>query len=230
MMYALTAQGSKVEASPGGSALCPCCSSPVIAKCGAINIWHWAHRKGSDCPDWHEPETAWHREWKSCAPPQCREVTVGKHRADVLVNGTAIEFQHSSISVDDIWNREDNYQKLIWVVDGVMAYERHEENPNDTVGLQIEELGAGRAKMVWFHGKKWVRECGHRVFIDLGGRGVDGLLFEIEKWWNTNTLIADGHMVRHNKFISNFMTPPAPAVFVSRPSPYNDFPAFKGSA
>jgi len=24
-------------------ALCPCCNKPVIAKCGEIKIWHWAH-------------------------------------------------------------------------------------------------------------------------------------------------------------------------------------------
>jgi hypothetical protein len=84
--------------------------------------------------------------------------------------------------------------------------------------------------MVWFNGKRWVRECGQRVFIDLGGRGVDGILFEVVKWWNTSTLIADGRLITHNQFINAHMTPPRAVVFESRPSPYENFPAFKASS
>jgi competence CoiA-like predicted nuclease len=29
----------------------------MIAKCGRIYIWHWAH-DGSDCDPWHEPEAS----------------------------------------------------------------------------------------------------------------------------------------------------------------------------
>lgn len=70
-------------------------------------------------------ESIWHREWKDAFPSEHREKTflnrtVGyHHRADVFTPcGTAIEFQHSPISIKEIQQRENFYTKMIWVLDG----------------------------------------------------------------------------------------------------------------
>lgn len=122
MLYAIK-DGKRIEASTGLRATCPCCNGEVIAKCGDIYVWHWAHKHESECANWHEPETEWHKNWKECFPLKNREVLVinketGKrHIADIkLPNGLVIEFQNSPISSETISQRESFYKKMIWVI------------------------------------------------------------------------------------------------------------------
>lgn len=114
MRYALGRQ----EPTPKARSQCPLCGDEVIAKCGKIVTWHWAHA-ANDCDQWSEPETQWHVDWKERYPLECREVVIGKHRADVHFEGRTIEFQNSPISRDEISEREQFYGKgLVWVVNG----------------------------------------------------------------------------------------------------------------
>jgi hypothetical protein len=94
----------------------------VIAKCGEIMVWHWSHL-AADCDPWSEGESEWHLAWKSRFPVECREVTMGPHRADVFIGGTVVEFQASPISATEIYERERFYveecgQRLVWVFRG----------------------------------------------------------------------------------------------------------------
>jgi hypothetical protein len=109
-------QGNRVEATPNQKASCPCCGGEVLAKCGEVVTWHWAH-KSRDCDPWSEPESEWHREWKSLFPREMQEVVIGPHRADVLSPRGVIELQHSSISAAEIRKREQFYEKMVWVID-----------------------------------------------------------------------------------------------------------------
>jgi len=59
MLYALNKNEEKVRATPEVKGVCPICSCLVVAKCGEIKIWHYAHRN-KDCDSWYEPETKWH--------------------------------------------------------------------------------------------------------------------------------------------------------------------------
>ena len=121
----------RIEPWPGGEASCPCCKSPVRAKCGEIVIWHWAH-ESADCDPWAEPESVWHAGWKSRYPSGCREVVIGAHRADIkLPNGWVIELQNSSISPSEIIEREQFYKRMIWIINA----QRFEEN------LRIRDRG-----------------------------------------------------------------------------------------
>src|SRR4051794_21116945 len=115
MLTARFASGDLAMPSPGAVAECPVCAGAVTAKCGEVVTWHWAHVAHADC-DW-EPETEWHRNWKACFPPECREVALGGKRADVrLADGLVVEFQHSSISSREIASREAFYRRMVWVV------------------------------------------------------------------------------------------------------------------
>lgn len=113
-MYAVV-DGIRVKASPSMKGVCPVCQSEVISKCGEIKIWHWAH-KVQDCDLWHENESKWHIDWKSKFPEEWREVTIGKHRADVKTEKLVLELQSSSISSEEIRERELFYGKMIWLV------------------------------------------------------------------------------------------------------------------
>ena len=63
----------RIEPKHGQYATCPCCETDLIAKCGKIKVHHWAHKKGHECDPWWEPETEWHRTWKSKFPTDWQE-------------------------------------------------------------------------------------------------------------------------------------------------------------
>ena len=119
MQYA-DVNGERLESFKGGRGLCPVCRTKVIAKAGSLKVPHWAHESLTDCDRFSEPETAWHRAWKSLFPPECREVVVGRNRADVITkDGTVLEFQNSPISREKILARQQAYgNKLIWIING----------------------------------------------------------------------------------------------------------------
>ena len=96
------------NAKKGEHYTCPVCGGEVIPRQGAVKAWHFSHV--IPCMDnWNHDMSDWHREWQDKFPPQCQETIVEKdgvkHRADVLVDDTVIEFQHSPISADEVNKR-----------------------------------------------------------------------------------------------------------------------------
>ena len=124
MKYAIV-DNEKVEAQKGLKGICPACGQPVIAKCGARKINHWAHKSKVTCDKWWESETEWHRNWKNSFPLEWQEkiftdsTTNENHIADVCTaQGLVIEFQHSHIKPEERISRENFYKNMLWVVDG----------------------------------------------------------------------------------------------------------------
>ena len=115
----------KSEALPKLKGFCPHCSAEMIARCGRVKVWYWAHKTIEVCDPWWESETEWHRDWKGHFPVEWQEVThidpiTGeKHIADVKnPHGLVIEFQHSPIKYEERCSREEFYGKMVWVVNG----------------------------------------------------------------------------------------------------------------
>ena len=123
MKYAIV-NGERREAAPDLSGICPGCGAPMVARCGEINVWHWAHLGERICDHWWEPETEWHRNWKSQFPVNWQEIvhlsdTGEKHIADIKTDQSwVIEFQHSYLDPEERRTRSAFYPKLIWVVNG----------------------------------------------------------------------------------------------------------------
>lgn len=117
-------EGVRCEAQPRLSGRCIGCDDEMIAKCGNIKVWHWAHKGTRSCDPWWEPETEWHRDWKNRFPKDWQESihqseSGEKHIADVkTASGTVLEFQHSNLHQDERVSRENFYTKMRWVVDG----------------------------------------------------------------------------------------------------------------
>jgi hypothetical protein len=117
--------GERREAQPHLAGTCCYCGDAMIAKCGEINVWHWAHTAIRTCDPWREDQTEWHRDWKSQFPPEWREIIQWseageKHIADVKTeSGVVLEFQHSHLRREEREAREKFYQKMVWVVDGL---------------------------------------------------------------------------------------------------------------
>lgn len=176
-MYALTG-ADRGTATPKTRATCPTCQATVIAKCGQIISWHWAHESGLDCDPWAEPDNEWHRMWQGFAPPNHREVVMGPHRADIVtVDGTVIELQHSHISVEEITEREAFYGRMVWLFDATEAVAsgrlslRAQDYPPPVPGAM------GGASFRWKQARKTVGYTQRPTLLDLG----NGMLLWLKK-------------------------------------------------
>ena len=85
---------------------CPYCGVPLIIKKGDVRQHHFAHKSNHLCSDSWEKSydiSPWHNEWQELFPRENQEVKLSlgetKHRADVLIGRTVVEFQHSIMSV-----------------------------------------------------------------------------------------------------------------------------------
>ncbi|MBR5144887.1 MAG: hypothetical protein IKW53_07545 [Clostridia bacterium] len=113
------------EAEKGQAYFCPVCHAPLIVRDGFLNAKHFAHMSGYCEDDWNYDMSEWHRQMQSYFPEHQREVVVKKgkkaHRADVLVDKTVIEFQHSPISASEFADRNDFFvslgYRIAWVID-----------------------------------------------------------------------------------------------------------------
>lgn len=171
-MFVAHVEDALAIASPGSKGVCPGCKGAVSAKCGKIVCWHWAHRSGRDCDPWAERDTRWHRDWQAEFPLERTEVIMGPHRADAVTrDGRVVEFQHSSLSVDDIQEREKFYgYSMIWIFDATHAREQERFLPR-------HDARRGIWTFRWKHARKSVGACRANIFLDLGG----GELFEVRR-------------------------------------------------
>lgn len=106
---------------------CPSCKNQVFVKALKSDKvrTHFAHTK--ECSDdWKYDMSEWHRNWQNCFPKECQEVVMENaqgeiHRADVCINNFVIEFQHSTITAEEIESRNIFYTALgyhiVWVFD-----------------------------------------------------------------------------------------------------------------
>lgn len=129
MQFALV-NGVRTKAVPKLGGTCAACGAPMLAKCGAKTIWHWAHRGRRHCDPWWENETPWHRLWKSYFPEGWREgvhvdPSEERHVADVKTSsGVVLEFQNSPMPPEELQSREEFYRDMVWVVNGMPFADR----------------------------------------------------------------------------------------------------------
>ncbi len=184
MKFALVNE-QRQKPQPNLSGVCRGCGSPMIARCGEIRMWHWAHKSERKCDPWWENETQWHRDWKDQFPDDWQEIVHHadngeRHVADLKTDtGWVIEFQHSRIEPEERRSREEFYPKLIWVVDGL-------RRKRDRAGLQRawdnhyarSQAEDSPGRVVYSDDgallRDWVGGRAH-VFFDLGD--------DQELWW-----------------------------------------------
>ena len=120
---------------------CPTCGEELCIKRGLIKAHHFSHVSTSNCDGWHYDMSEWHSSWQNQFPIENQEIVFEvngkKHRADVFINNTVIEFQHSKISYDEFKDKNDFYNslgyKVIWIFDATDSYfnddiEEHYDN------------------------------------------------------------------------------------------------------
>jgi len=164
MKFAVLA-GTRIEPTPKSRATCPFCEQAVVAKCGKVRIWHWAHKSIQHCDHWWEPETEWHREWKDQFPADWQEVgrrdeNSELHIADVLTpTGLALEFQHSAIDRGEVEIRTNFHKKICWIIDGTRLQKSMDQfrealkfgHRRRSTGAAVYELNLDNSRLL----KKW---------------------------------------------------------------------------
>jgi len=156
----------------------------MVARCGEVRVWHWAHKGRRHCDPWWENETEWHRAWKGQFPVEWQEIVHHaddgeRHIADVKTEDDwVLEFQHSYIKPDERRSRENFYPKLVWVVNGLRrkrdkaglqrAWDNHysRSQAEDSPGRIVHSDDGALLR-------DWVG-CQSHVFFDLGDE---------ELWW-----------------------------------------------
>lgn len=127
MRFALV-DNHKQEPTPKQRGTCAHCGAEMIAKCGRVKVWHWAHKTCEVCDPWWENETEWHRAWKNHFPAEWQEISHidpisgERHIADVKTpHSLVVEFQNSPMSFEELSSREHFYGNMIWIVNGLRS-------------------------------------------------------------------------------------------------------------
>lgn len=223
MLYAYV-HGIKQRAIPNEEGICPYGHS-MIPKCGMLVCWHWAHEAGVTCDLWQDGETEWHLRWKALFPEGWVEKIVRQnlqkeehewiedarrygalipewmletHIADVQTPaGTVVEFQHSSISPEEIAERNRFYgSKLIWVFDFREIREARR--------VTFRKQNYGHSFRWRWPKKSWwgAGENARAVFWDLG----DEDLFLLKKVYSETPCGGWGQFIDKNKWLSIVMS------------------------
>ena len=94
--------------------------------------------------DWKYDMSEWHRGWQSRFPENVREIVVEHrgecHRADILMGGYVIEFQHSPISAGEFERRKTIINEESAIVGiPIIVYDRplHLHEPFATVVIMV---------------------------------------------------------------------------------------------
>ena len=139
---------------------CPSCGAElnIDSKESKYKRIHFKHKKGTLCnDDWTYDMSEWHRNWQNCFPKECQEVVMENaqgeiHRADVCINNFVIEFQHSTITAEEIERRNIFYTALgyhiVWVFD---ASNKLKDNGNVLFdeNYPITRLTVGKSYVNW---------------------------------------------------------------------------------
>lgn len=187
MSFYAIVNGQPTVAAPKAVGVCPGCHTEMVAKCGDIMTWHWAHRPGSDCAYGNDGESGWHMWWKWQFHHAGGRVEVSyrsehgrNHRADaVTVGGLVVEMQHDYLALVDIASREHTYGRMAWIYDGGRFADRLDHGV--TVDGTIKFNWSGAAPSITKHQRPVLWHVGADVWI------VDSLTMRPDgRGWNAD--------------------------------------------
>lgn len=142
---------------------CPCCEEKLILKNGNYVATHFAHKHNTECrDDWHYDMSEWHKRMQDYFDKDCQEIVLKSdgeiHRADVLVDNTVIEFQHSPITVEEFNKRNIFYTSLgyriVWVFDANEWLDSYQIKPDNAGSLYIDNIFT---MYKWNKPPKWLK-------------------------------------------------------------------------
>lgn len=185
---------------PGARARCLDCADGgiLIAKCGEINRWHWAHEGRAICSG--DGEGAWHLAWKWWAQLNGAHVEMDDkpHRADIMwPSGDVWECQTNYTEAATIRKREDHYgDRLTWIYRWL----------------------PGRWDRLWNVGDGWFRWNRPAPSMDLHERPV--IWHHLDRLYEVTTKTTpDGEV--HVRFARGTDDRYGPVMYGSKPAPFH---------
>jgi len=189
MLTAHDINGYKVLPEKKLKAFCPFCQLEVIpcfSQLGKNDYWRHKIDNSRDCLSYQYPnEGKWHKSVKLTWGIEYTEVYITKgsvkRRADVMLkNKLVIEIQNSPISAYEIQAREFFYGKIIWLFNGINAYDN-------------ERITYHQNKYEWRSPRESIIKCNAPVFIALSENKVMEILninsfYHQPEWSRQNTL------------------------------------------
>ena len=169
MFIAIDEKGNRIFASnaqKGTTYYCPVCKTEVRLRDGSTNATHFYHLSLDDCDDFSNDMSEWHKEWQALFPiKNCEHIMQNEneiHRADVCCYRTVIEFQHSPISSDEFWHRNNFYikqgYKVVWVFDVIDIYDKNNSSGGIYVAGDWEKSQDNGAKFRWKHPWRFLKD------------------------------------------------------------------------
>jgi hypothetical protein len=151
----------------------PLCNCVMMSRCSDDKDYtnHWYGYHNGICVSHFEEMSEWHRDWQNTI-----DNPVGGVNVEVIINGLdrykradlkpdhgiVIEFQKSSISYNDVKERERHYRKMIWVL--------HEERTFSEYRQEKTKYGNITCSKKFYPRKAWYKNQNRNIpiFIDHG--------------------------------------------------------------
>lgn len=157
---------------------CPICNQEVVAKCGELMIWHFAHKTNDNNCIFGKGKGNWHYLWQNKFPIDCVEYKKDNHIADIFIKETAIELQESPISLEEIKERNLSWgDNTIWIVSAdkpgfeeqmVNDINTGEHSNNIYDNLYGLSFNSKNTKWYWRYPKKALLFGCKNLYFDLG--------------------------------------------------------------
>lgn len=114
-------------------------------------------------------QSPWREIWQSYSPSQYLELDFEienkSYTADLIDRmGYVVEFQHSTITLEEVQKREQVYQKMYWIVDASKADWIHLDSLLDSSGLK----SISKEYILVKERKVWWSYFNRAMFLDLG--------------------------------------------------------------
>ena len=194
---------------------CPICGEELRTRQGTTNAHHFAHKNNSNCLErdgWHYDMSDWHYDWQNQFPVDNQEIVFTKnnktHRADVFINNTVIEFQHSPITEAEFNDRNDFYKslghKVIWIFDVIdrdIEYLNDSNNDERLISWKnpirfLKKLDCNDSSLDVFLQMKegiWYRQPNYKDIKDFQQLDIEGNIIKISdnQFDGLSTFISD---------------------------------------
>jgi hypothetical protein len=150
--------------------------------------------------------------WKNKFPEEQIEVSMSGHRADaVRTDGMVIEFQNSSLSVEEIKERERTYGRMVWLFNGtslkhsLRPWTEDEREYGRSSLISLRHKNATTWTFRWRHPRKHYGHTSRPTFIDLG----NGVIFNLKKLHLEGGAPYGGwgQMIREEDFLAYLIKP-----------------------
>jgi hypothetical protein len=188
----------KIFASKEKHALCPCCSSLLIPKCGDIRINHWAHYPGNTCIMDGYFDNLESYLWKSKQDPNICENIHNNEIVDIIGKDGWKIMIYKGENEDNITNRCKNLkEKVLWIVDGT---EYGFLGKDEKIDVEREEYVWPKPKYALINNMKG----SIYILIDYSNVEDKGLLFSIKRF-NVYSKTIVGRWIRYRTLLNHYI-------------------------